>query len=230
MDATSNVEEGGASTWLCDYIVEQQLRHLRPDDLVDFGAGAGKNGRLARRALGTDCKTIAVEGFERTAATLKERGIYDRVDTALLQQWVDNDEGKYSCALFGDVIEHLTPRQIHYVLRKCLDKFAHVIIVVPLYDIFQDDAYGNELEIHRSYITSGFFDRYKPVEKHVVKGGEFSIMNLLITTHPQLPPLYRRFLWRVFHVTMLVLQPLGLARPLVDLMKRFGRKYSWLIR
>jgi hypothetical protein len=230
MAAIGIVEEGGASTWLCDYIVEQQLRQLKPKEVVDFGAGAGKNGQLTRRALGSSCKTIAVEGFERTAAQLKERGIYDRVDTALLQQWVDHDDGRYAVAIFGDVIEHLTPRQIHYVLRKCLDKFSHVIIVVPLYDIFQDDAYGNELEIHRSYITGGFFDRYKPIEKHVVKSNEFTIMNLLIATHPEAQPLYRRFLWRVFHVTMLTLQPLGLARPLVDVLKRFGRKYSWLIR
>src|SRR5688572_8483075 len=100
----------GASTSTCDYIVQQQLRLCHPAQIVDFGAGGGKNGRLARSVLGMNCTLIAVEGFERTAQMLREGSVYDRVDTALLQQWIDSNSGSYSLALFGDVIEHLTPR------------------------------------------------------------------------------------------------------------------------
>jgi hypothetical protein len=54
-------------------------------------------------------------------------------------------------------------------MRSAMEQFDHIIIVVPLHDIFQDDSYGNGLEIHWAYITHHFFDRYKPVEKHIVR-------------------------------------------------------------
>ncbi|MCI0591224.1 MAG: hypothetical protein L0Y67_06440 [Gammaproteobacteria bacterium] len=226
----NTVEQYGSSTWLCDYIVEHQLRLLQPKEVVDFGAGGGKNGLLVRRALGNESKLIAVEGYEKSARMLAERGGYDRVDTGLLQDWVRSDAGRYSLAIFGDVLEHMTPRQIHDVMEKCFDKFDHVIVVVPLHDIFQDEAYGNPLEVHRAYITNGFFDRYKPIEKHIIASTEFTIMNLLIATRQVKHPLYRRFFRLVFHTLMLVLQPLGLARPFVEVLKRTMGGYKWLIR
>jgi hypothetical protein len=229
-ESADHTQQAGASTWLCDYIVKQQLASLRPTEVVDFGAGAGKNGRIVRSVLGTNCKLIGVEGFERSASLLREQGIYDRVDTSLLQEWVGRDSGRYSLAIFGDVIEHLNAREIHRVVGRCLERFTYVIIVVPLYDIFQDDAYGNPLEVHKSYITSGFFDRYKPVEKHIIESAEFTMMNLLLWVNREKKPLYRRFLWGMFHIAMLILQPVGLARPTIDLLKRTVGRYKWLIR
>jgi len=223
-------QHAGVSSSQCDYVLDRQLAQLRPANIVDFGAGAGKIGRMVERALGTSCQRIAVEGFEDAARMLRDNKVYDRVDTALIQEWLEKDPGRYSVAIFGDVIEHLTPRQIHAALKKCLEKFDYIIILVPLYDIFQDDAYGNPLEVHRAYITSGFFDRYKPVEKHIVEGDEFTIMNLLIPATRQHKPLYRRLSWRAFHYSMLALQPIGLARPTVDLLKRSMRRYKWLLR
>jgi hypothetical protein len=189
------------------------------DNLVDFGAGAGKNGKLARSVLGSTCKLIAVEGYEPAAIVLREQNIYDRVDHALLQDWVDSEKERHSVALFGDVIEHLTPSEIHRVLKACIKKFDYVIVVVPLYDIFQDDSYGNELEVHKAYITPSFFDRYKPAERHIVEGETYTIMNLLIETRRPKKPLLKSVLWNGFHLTMLALQPLGLARPLVSAIK-----------
>jgi hypothetical protein len=215
---------------VCDYIVAQQLAALRPREVVDFGAGGGKNGRIVRSVLGKDCALIGIEGFERSARTLREQGIYDRVDAALIQDWVQRDSGRYSLAIFGDVIEHLTAREIHGVVNRCLEKFTYIIIVVPLYDIFQDDAYGNPLEVHKAYITGGFFDRYKPIEKHIIESPRFTMMNLLLAVRREQKPLYRRVLGGVFHVGMLTLQPLGLARPAVDLLKRTVGRYKWLLR
>jgi hypothetical protein len=44
-------QQTGASTWVCDYILEYQLASLRPTEAVDFGAGGGKNGRIVRNVL-----------------------------------------------------------------------------------------------------------------------------------------------------------------------------------
>src|SRR5262245_12120377 len=120
-------ERYGSSTSLCDHIVVHQLRQLQPKEVVDFGAGAGKNGNLVREALGTKCRLVGVEGFERAASALVASGTYDQVEHALLQDWVDRDESQHDLAIFGDVLEHLTPREIHSVLTRCLRHFDHVI-------------------------------------------------------------------------------------------------------
>lgn len=220
----------GSSTSLCDYIVEHQLDLIRPRAVVDFGAGGGKNGRLVRAILGTKCKLIGVEGFQPAADRLAEVGDYDRVDRALLQDWVGRDLERYDVAIFGDVLEHLPPSEMHYVMRKCLEKFDYFIIVVPLYDIYQDDVYDNPLEVHRAYVTHSFFDRYNPLEKHVIEGSGYTIMNVLIKSHRDPVPPYQRIMRVGFHRIMLILQPVGLARPFVDLLKRTLLRYKWLIR
>lgn len=220
----------GSSATLCDFALLNQLAKLKPRSVVDFGAGAGKNGKIVRQVLGADCEIVAVEGYEPAANSLRSHGVYNRVDYSLLQDWVDKDPGHYSVAIFGDVIEHLTPREIHKVLRGCLKKFDHIIVVVPLHDIFQDDSYGNELEVHKAYITAGFFDRYKPVEKHIVEGEEYTIMNLLITPSRPERSLAKRIVWKGFHYTMLVLQPIGLARPVVSLIKATLGPYAGKLR
>lgn len=224
---TSSAQFGSSAT-LCDFVVENQLRKLRPKNVVDFGAGAGKNAQLIRNALG-QVEAIAVEGYEPAVRALKAQQAYSRAEHALIQDWIDSDKGQYSVAIFGDVIEHLTPREIHKVIRGCLQKFDHIIIVVPLHDIFQDDSYGNELEVHKAYVTEGFFDRYKPVEKHIIEGS-YTIMNLLISSRRAKKPLIKRVMWGGFHASMLALQPLGLARPLVSLIKAVFGRYAGALR
>jgi hypothetical protein len=208
----------GSSVAICDFVIEEQLRKLAPKSVVDFGAGAGKNGIIVRRIV-PECELVAVEGYEPAVQSLRTGGVYNKVHHALLQEWVADGSDRFSLAIFGDVIEHLTPRQIHSVLSICLKRFDHIIIVVPLHDIFQDDSYGNELEIHRAYITESFFDRYMPIEKHIVEGG-YTIMNVRIDSSRERAPLVRSIPWKIFHCFMLVLQPLGLARVFVNLLKK----------
>lgn len=217
----------GSSSSLCDYILEHQLEELRPRHIVDFGAGGGKNGRIARRILPDHVRLIAVEGYEKTAQMLSADGPYNRVYHSLIQDWVFNNSDVYDLALFGDVLEHLKPKQIHTVIRHCLSKFKDIVVVCPLHDIFQDEAYGNPLEVHQAYITNKFFDRYNCIEKHIVKGK----LNVRIQSRfESAEPKWRSLSWFVFHRLMLVLQPIGLARPFVNVLKRSARKYKWLLR
>lgn len=219
----------GLSEYICDFALEDQLRKLKPTSVVDFGAGAGKNGEIVRRILGKECKLIGVEGFGPAADALVASGSYDRVSHSLLQDWLDIDTGAYSVAIFGDVIEHLTPGEVHRCLRACMQKFTHIIIVAPLHDIFQDGAYGNELERHKTYITKGFFNRYSPIQRHTIVGADYTIMNVLIQTNLTKKPLAKRAAWNVFHLVMLTLQPLGLARPTVDFLKMTLGRYKGIM-
>lgn len=216
----------GLSEYICDFALVEQLRKLKPTSVVDFGAGHGKNGEIVRKILGSACTLVAVEGFKPAADALMAGAVYDRVACSLLQDWLDTDTQTYSVAIFGDVIEHLTPREVRRCMKLCMRKFDHIIVVAPLHDIFQDGAYGNELERHKTYITAGFFDRYCPIQRHVIDGTDYTIMNVLIQTRRPKKPLAVRAVWQAFHMAMLALQPLGLARPAVDLLKMTLGRYK----
>jgi hypothetical protein len=228
-DHHASAEQYGTSLSTCDYIAAHQLATCRPASIVDFGAGAGKYGQLAREVLGSGIQVTAVEGYARTARMLEGQKIYSHVDNQLIQDWLATNSRHYDMAIFGDVLEHLTPKQIHQVIRRCLSTFKNILIVCPLHEIFQDEAYGNALEVHHSYVTESFFDSYEIVEKHLVRSGPWLMMNVLIDTQSQPMEGWTRLARRLFHYTILVLQPFGAARPLVSFLKKHLLRYKWIL-
>ena len=223
--------EHGTSVSYLDYVLKNQLERIKPRQIVDFGAGGGKNGLIARHIFDNDVHLIAVEGFENTVSVLTAQNTYNKVYHSLIQEWIGFQEtSQFDLAIFGDVLEHLKHKEIHMVLKLCIKKFRNIIIVCPLYDIFQEEAYGNPLETHQTYITNTFFDHYRPVEKHIVIGEEFTLMNLYIKPTSNSIPLYRKLSWLIFHNIILLLQPIGLARPFVNFLKRYAMKFKYLLR
>jgi len=210
----------GTSATYCDDTFRNQIAGIKPKQIVDFGAGSGKIGGICREVLGTGVRLIAVEGDKKTADMLSEKHAYDVVYHNLVQDWMDLDTDKYDTAVFGDVLEHLTPKEIRKVITKCFVKFNQIIIICPVYELFQDVHHDNVLEIHRTYMTPVFFDRYHPVEKHIVRGELWTIMNVLILSETEAEPWKRRVFWYLFDKSMYILQPTGLARPFVSLLKR----------
>ena len=214
----------GTSVNYLDDVLERQLLTIDPKKIVDFGAGGGKNGKIVRRVLGDSVHVAAVEGFQPTAKMLQASGIYTEVCYGLIQDWLKNSTEHYDLAIFGDVLEHLTVSEIHWVMRKCLKRFGCIIVIVPLCDIFQLESYGNKLEIHKSYITESFFNRYKPEEKHIKVGEHYTIMNVKIITNTKKQPFtLRRFGKKMIQPFIPILQPLGLALPLVRLLQLVGK-------
>lgn len=230
-DKDSSEQQHGTSAPLCDFILRNQLEELQPLQIIDFGAGGGKNGKIARQILQGKVRLVAVEGAEATTNMLSNDGPYDEVCNALIQDWVFKDSNMYDLAIFGDVLEHLKPNEIHAVIKQCHHKFRHIIIICPLHDIFQEDVHDNPLEVHQTYITSNFFDRYNCIEKHIKKGKAWTIMNIhILTACESAEPIWRKLSLLVFHRAMLILQPLGMARPFVNFLKRYFLKYKKLLR
>lgn len=228
-DHDASSEQYGTSLSDCDYIAAHQLAKYQPVSIVDFGAGAGKYGQLVRKVLGRGVQVTAVEGFARTARMLEEQQIYSEVDNRLIQDWLATNSNHYDMAIFGDVLEHLSSKQIHQVIRLCLPTFKIILIVCPLHEIFQDEAYGNALEVHQTYVTESFFDSYEVTEKHLVRSGSWLMMNLLIDTKSQPIDWWTKLARRLFHYTILVLQPFGAARPLVSFLKKHLLRYKWIL-
>lgn len=206
----------GASSDQADWIIKNQIQVLNPKSVVDFGAGGGKNCRFLRELLGPDIHITAVEAYRIAAELLLGNNLYNRIDNVLLEHWTHNNVNKYDLAIFGDVLEHLKPRIIRQVINKSLKFFKHIIIVVPLHEIFQGAEYGNELEIHRTYIGADYFDRYDPKEKHIVYGDYYNIMNILLSSEAKNKIQYHKKVLRIVrHYIIVFLQPFGLARAFV---------------
>jgi len=228
---SGNYDQLGSSVSICDYILKQQVQDIQPAKVVDFGAGRGKNCIIVREIMGAECFIRAIEGYKKAADFLIEKKVCDKVDALLLEDWIDRNREHYDLAIFGDVLEHLPANVIRRVLSRALLYFKYIIITVPLYDIFQDDSYNNLLEIHRAYITPNFFDKFYPKEKHIIKGDGYTIMNILILSDwQQRTPLRKKIANYIFHCIILLLQPIGLARPFVTFLKKYFIKYKSILR
>jgi trans-aconitate methyltransferase len=167
--ASIPVYEGGRSCTITDEYLKHQLETVRPKRVVDFGAGAGRLGRLCREVLKGEVHLTAVEGFPATVARLRENGPYDQVDQALLQEWTAKNRATFDLAMFGDVLEHVTRNEAFQALDAALTFAPNVLVNIPLRNLLQDEVGGNILEEHRAYFTERCFDRrYVFREKHVV--------------------------------------------------------------
>jgi len=212
----------GRSATTCDYILEKQLSTIQPKSIVDFGAGAGKNGELVRKVLGKSIYIMAVEGHDITAKMLCERGLYNEIYSGLISDWLIENTNIYDLALFGDVLEHLKPRDIHKVIKECYKYFKNIIVVCPLHSIFNEDRINNPLEDHKTYITENYFNRYTPYEKHIIRDSGYTMMNVNISTERINQNTFRLFAMDIFHISMITLQPFGLAKPYAETIKKIS--------
>ncbi len=120
----SNKSYCGRSVTTCDYIIEEQLARIQPKRIVDFGAGSGKNAEIVRKILGFTADVLAVEANKSTTEMLSERSLYNKIYSGLIQDWVLENKDTCDLALFGDVLEHLKPKEVHRVIREC-HKYYH---------------------------------------------------------------------------------------------------------
>ena len=223
-------EQYGASVTICDYILAHQIKEINPHTIVDFGAGNGKNSKIARNVTGKNCRMIAVEGFHKTAKMLLTKNYYDEVHNDLLQNWIAKDTHHYELAIFGDVLEHLKPNQIYSVIKKSIKKFDHLIIITPLHDLYQGVLYSNNLEIHRTYITCDYFDRFFPIEKHIVFGKTRTVMNIYINSKLAKRTFKYQLARWIFHHTILLLQPIGLAPSFTHIFSKYFNRHMWIFK
>ena len=162
---------GGSLDLLDGYCREQYIR-IKPQSVVDFGAGKGKHGRILRD-LFPDIRIEAVEVFEPN--TIGSEGIYDTTHLQNIVDFCETNKRFYDLAIFGDVLEHLPKEQIYYTMYFANRYFKHVVINVPLRNTDQGVVDGNVYERHLSYITESDFDIYNVIEKHII--GHPSIKN-----------------------------------------------------
>ncbi|NBW18762.1 MAG: hypothetical protein EBR82_63390 [Caulobacteraceae bacterium] len=131
-----------------------------PTSVLDIGIGHGINGAGVRNWLDVGVQPYktqleGIEGWERYKSPLWE--CYDKVHICTIQDYIERYKKdkwhKFDCILMTDVIEHFDKDEGNWV-KEHLERMLHLngvlIISTPGIWIEQGDAYGNELERHRS--------------------------------------------------------------------------------
>lgn len=216
------MQQYGTSETTLDFITTEQIKAIQPATIVDFGAGGGKYGCLLRETLGRSPKITAVDGFPATAEALRQNKDYDTVDCMLIHDWFANNTIHRNLAIFGDVLEHLTRREIFWTLKQAMHWFDEIIVVVPLFHVHQDTVYGNELETHRAFIDERYFDRLNPVEKHIIKTDNHIMMSVRINASCKPTTLRTMSPHDFFRWLMIKLERVGMAKTLWRVLNRFG--------
>jgi len=162
-----SIPKGGKSSHILDQYIKQQIKKIQPKTVVDFGAGKGKYGRMIRNLFKNKVNITAVEIYPPSIRFIKQQKIYDNVNKSDLINWLNKNDDYYDLAIFGDVLEHLTNREIYHALDLSLKRFNNILIQCPEGIYHQGMVGGNKSEIHRTTIHKNFFDRYLILEKRI---------------------------------------------------------------
>jgi SAM-dependent methyltransferase len=133
--------------------------NLKPNSILDIGAGFGKYGVLCREYLelwdGREMydeftrRIDAVEAFEEYITPV-HKFVYNKVYVEDVFNIIDNLELNYDLVLLIDVLEHFDKEKGALLVRKILTGNGGIIISTPKKFINQINAFANEYEMHRS--------------------------------------------------------------------------------
>ncbi|NCD40560.1 MAG: hypothetical protein EOL88_00560 [Bacteroidia bacterium] len=177
-------ENTGGSWGMTDEVAKVILKRIQPATIVDFGAGLGKYGVIARSVLGPNIFLKGLEVFDKSVEWLKYEGIYNVVEKCDIREWWDSKK-TYDLAIFGDVLEHLEENEMFDLLVRLKGIFKYMMIVVPLGVVEQDECGGNPAEKHKTSIYEELFlerlDLYfKVVDRYVARSDDYSKMLITI--------------------------------------------------
>ena len=132
-----------------DSLARQLIEWIAPQQALDFGAGAGKYGRLLQSAA-PGCKRIAVEPEASYVERFGLKALYDEVHVQTAAQWQASDlNARYDLAILGDCIEHM-PKSVGLDLLNVLAyRAAYTLVIAPEF-LVQGAVDGVDGEAHIS--------------------------------------------------------------------------------
>ena len=154
--------------WQIPHIVDV-IATVRPDTLLDVGAGVGKYGCLAREYSGAH----RIDALDVQPPRLP---CYDHVylgDIRALDSLLPGDAPRYDLALLVDVIEHLEKPEGRGLLDRLFARARRVLVTTPL-GFRRQEIPGQPFETHRSgWYPWDFWGRYR-VDRLEVFPGHYS--------------------------------------------------------
>ena len=124
----------------------QELQQLRPESVLDVGAGAGVYGRLIRFEVPSVLVLDAVEIWEPYIERFELRDIYDSIFVADIADFTL--ERQYDMVILGDVLEHLERDIAVDVVTKLRAASKYILLSLPIVEWHQGEEEGNPHEAH----------------------------------------------------------------------------------
>lgn len=132
-----------------DSLARQLIEWIAPRQAIDFGAGAGKFGRLLRSAA-PGCRSVAVEPEAAYVERFGLHGLYDEVRIQTAAQWqASGINERFDLAILGDCIEHM-PKSVGLDMLNALAyRAAYTLVIAPEF-LVQGSVDGVDAEAHVS--------------------------------------------------------------------------------
>lgn len=117
--------------------------------ILDIGAGSGTYPNLIKNAgICKDAEWVGVEVWEPYVSQYQLQNKYNKLIIQDVRKLDWNDLGKFSVAIAGDVLEHITKDEAIVLVDKILEHVDTLIVSIPIVHYPQGPYQGNPHEEH----------------------------------------------------------------------------------
>jgi predicted TPR repeat methyltransferase len=120
---------------------QEVFDRLKPNTVLDIGAGAGKYAELIRNRSFVDAVEVWQENIDRYDLASK----YDEVFAVDAREF---DNFDYDLVIFGDVLEHMTEAEAVALWSKARRQAKAIFMSIPIVHMPQGAEGGNPFEVH----------------------------------------------------------------------------------
>lgn len=114
-----------------DSLARQLIEWIAPRQAIDFGAGAGKFGRMLRDAAPA-CRRVAVEPEPSYAERFGLTSLYDEVQVRTAAQWqAASADARFDLAILGDCIEQMPKSAGLDLLNALVYRASYILVTAP---------------------------------------------------------------------------------------------------
>ena len=145
------------SSFIFDKSIEEIMRLLKPETILDLGAGAGKYGKLIKN-INPSVQSIAVEIEKDYIKKFNLLSIYDEVWNISVTDLIKPKyyDSTFDVIMIGDIIEHLKKSDGIDLLNFLIYRCRWIILEFP-YRYLQNFVDGYHSEAHISVWTKDNF-------------------------------------------------------------------------
>ena len=155
------------SSFIFDKSIEEIIRLLKPETLLDLGAGAGKYGELAKK-INSSIKLTAVEIEKDYIKNFKLPSIYDEVWNISATDLINPKyyDQIFDVIMIGDIIEHLKKSDGIDLLNFLIYRCRWIILEFP-HHYLQNSVDGYQSEAHISVWTETDFSSFERTKLYI---------------------------------------------------------------
>lgn len=160
-----------------DWIVKKILS-VRPETVLDVGAGAGRYAELLGQHTTIDAIEVWEPYIKEYNLERKYRSVF-HVDARAFAF----DIAHYDVVIFGDVIEHMTEAEAVKMWTKAAKGNKYGVISLPVVHWPQGEEFGNPYEVHVEDDYS--VDRVLKTFEHITVSERFSMTGAFFAEFPR---------------------------------------------